>query len=106
MTLSNYQINSQEAARLVGISVPTLFRFAGTKVGKDGTLFPKPEKVSARNFAWDAIALNKWVEINGKFIPSKRGRPRGSFKKPREETPTARFETPYYDGSLVASAEE
>jgi predicted DNA-binding transcriptional regulator AlpA len=80
MSLSNNQITSKVAAELVGVSVPTLFRFAGTKVGVDGVAFPIPERLTARLFGWDHNAINAWVAANGRAPETKRGRPKGSTR--------------------------
>lgn len=66
---------------MIGVSIPTLFRFAGTKIGSDGVVFPSPERITNKLFAWDGEALRHWVEVNGKVPPTKRGRPKGSTKK-------------------------
>lgn len=79
-SLNNTQITSKEAANLCNISVPTLFRFSGTKVGLNGEVFPNPEKITNRLFAWDKAQIERWVSINGRALATKRGRPKGSTK--------------------------
>ncbi len=81
MNLSD-QLSTAEAAALVGVSIPTLLRYAGVKEGR-GMLFPNPTKLGRRLFTWDAEAIQRWVNLNGKAPPTKRGRPRGSLNRPK-----------------------
>lgn len=81
--MSSDQLSSVQAAQAVGVSVPTLLRYAGTKEGH-GMVFPLPTRHSRRLFTWDAEAVERWVNLNGKAPPTRRGRPRGSVKKTPE----------------------
>lgn len=72
----NNTISSREAAERVGVSVPTLMRFAGQKRGEDGTMFPSPMQLNARHFVWPEDQIAHWVFVNGKAPPTRRGRPK------------------------------
>lgn len=81
--MNSNNLTSREAATRVGVSVPTLLRFAGKKHGADGGVFPSPVPVHARHFVWPEDHIDHWVRVNGKAPPTNRGRPVGSRNKPR-----------------------
>jgi len=59
-TQSRRLVRTTEAARYLGVSVPTLWRWA-----RERPNFPRPQRLGPRSSRWDLTDVDAWLALRG-----------------------------------------